>query len=367
MLSLIKIWSFNWKELEGESMAALDANPVGILGVDFVEYAGPTSFSFDNLFKQMGFLEMAKSEDQRLHLYRQGRISFILNYESNSFAENFALKHGPSICSMAFKVQDATVALKLVQSRGARVYEGKEGKKLANIPAIYGIGDSLIYFLDEKNKTDVYEKIFKLSFPLVEPKGFGMTNVDHFTNNVPKGEMDKWCDFYSHIFNFKNVRYFDIKGKQTGLLSKVMRSPCGTFSIPINEPTEGKSQIQEYLEEYKGSGIQHLALITNDILSTLEVSKNQKLEYLTPPPRSYYELLKDRLPIVTEEVKKLEDNAVLVDGDHDGYLLQIFTKNVIGPIFFEIIQRKNHFGFGEGNFQALFDAIERDQKLRGYL
>jgi 4-hydroxyphenylpyruvate dioxygenase len=348
-------------------MATSDLNPIGILGVDFVEYTGPASFSFESLFKRMGFTQTAKSEAGSLQLFQQGKIKFILNNEKSSFAENFAKAHGPAICSMAFKVQNAELAFKSAVAKGAKAYEGKEGKKLVNMPAVYGIGDSLIYFMDEQNKAEVYEKIFNLKFPLSEPKGFGMINVDHFTNNVPKGDMEKWCNFYADIFNFKNVRYFDIKGKQTGLQSKVMKSPCGTFCIPINEPTEGKSQIQEYLDEYKGSGIQHLALTTDNILTTLESSKSQNLEYLTPPPKSYYEMLKDRLPIVTEEVNKLESNAVLVDGDHDGYLLQIFTKNVIGPIFYEIIQRKNHFGFGEGNFQALFDAIERDQQLRGYL
>lgn len=348
-------------------MAIADSNPMGILGVDFVEYAGPSSFSFEGLFKRMGFVETAATNDKATRLFQQGKIKFILNNDKNSFAESFAKLHGPAICSMAFWVQDATTAFKLAQSKGARAYEGIEGKKLVNYPAVYGIGDSLIYFIDEKNKFEIYEKMFNLKFPLAEPKGFGMINIDHFTNNVPKGEMKKWCDFYADIFNFKNIRHFDIKGAKTGLQSEVMKSPCGTFCIPINEPTEGKSQIQEYLDEYKGSGIQHLALITNDIVNTLETSKSQNLEYLTPPPQTYYDMMKDRLPNVTEDVARLQKNAILVDGDHDGYLLQIFTKNVIGPIFYEIIQRKNHFGFGEGNFQALFDAIERDQQLRGYL
>lgn len=348
-------------------MAIADSNPMGILGVDFVEYTGPGSFSFETLFKRMGFIQTASGNANATQLFQQGKIKFVLNHEKGSFAESFAKMHGPAICSMAFHVQDATTAFKLAQNRGARAYEGKEGKKLVNLPAVYGIGDSLIYFLDEKNKSEVYEKIFNLKFPLAEPKGFGMINIDHFTNNVPRGDMKKWCDFYANIFNFKNVRHFDIKGKQTGLQSEVMKSPCGSFCIPINEPTEGKSQIQEYLDEYKGSGIQHLALLTDNIVSTLETSKSQNLEYLTPPPQTYYDMLKDRLPNVTEDVARLQKNAILVDGDHDGYLLQIFTKNVIGPIFYEIIQRKNHFGFGEGNFQALFDAIERDQQERGYL
>ena len=349
-------------------MAISDSNPVGILGVDFVEYCGPKEFSFEHLFVRLGFVETAHNKQNHLKLFQQGKIRFIINHQENSFAADFAKKHGPAINSMAFKVEDAAQAFKVAIERGAKAYSNELGTKLAaNIPAVYGIGNSLIYFLDDKNIKEVYKDLFSLNMPLVEPKGFGLMNLDHFTNNVPKGEMQTWCDFYMNIFNFKDVRYFDIKGKQTGLQSRVMRSPCATFSIPINEPTEGKSQIQEYLDEYKGSGIQHLALTTNDIVNTLETSKNQNIEYLTPPPNSYYQMLKDRLPNVTENIQRLEQNAILVDGDQEGYLLQIFTKNLIGPIFYEIIQRKNHFGFGEGNFQALFDAIERDQQLRGYL
>ncbi|MCK6597579.1 MAG: VOC family protein, partial [Bdellovibrionaceae bacterium] len=245
-------------------MAISDSNPVGILGVDFVEYCGPKEFSFEHLFVRLGFVETAHSKQNHLKLFQQGRIRFIINHQENSFAADFAKKHGPAINSMAFKVEDAALALKVAVARGAKAYNNELGAKLAkNIPAVYGIGDSLIYFLDDNNINEVYRDLFSLKMPLVEPKGFGLINLDHFTNNVPKGEMQTWCDFYMNIFNFKDVRYFDIKGKQTGLQSRVMRSPCATFSIPINEPTEGKSQIQEYLDEYKGSGIQHLALTTD--------------------------------------------------------------------------------------------------------
>ena len=221
--------------------------------------------------------------------------------------------------------------------------------------------------MDAANTKKLYSDIFKVKPENANPKGVGFSIVDHFTNNVPVGEMDKWCDFYRDVFNFRETLYFDIRGKSTSLLSKVMRSPCGKFAVPINEPGDKKSQIQEYLDEYKGSGIQHIALLTTDIVGTLENLKASKLEFLSAPPETYYKMLKERLPMVTEDIERLKTNAVLVDGDHEGYLLQIFSKNIIGPIFFEVIERKGHDGFGNGNFQALFDAIEADQRERGYL
>ncbi len=221
--------------------------------------------------------------------------------------------------------------------------------------------------MDQKNSAKLYNEIFKVSETSRKHTGVGFTEVDHFTNNVPVGEMQKWCDFYTKIFNFRETRFFDIRGAKTGLISKVMRSPCNKFAIPINEPSDTKSQIQEYLDEYKGSGVQHLALLTDNIIQTLENLKGAKLEFLTPPPGSYYEAVPERVPNVRENLNEIKKHAVLVDGDDQGYLLQIFSKNIIGPIFFEIIQRRNHTGFGEGNFQALFDAIERDQRDRGFL
>ncbi|MCX7978247.1 MAG: 4-hydroxyphenylpyruvate dioxygenase [Bdellovibrionaceae bacterium] len=343
-------------------------NPIGIDGVDFVEYSGPQASYFESLFTRMGFKMVSAHPTKQVKLFRQGDINFILNTEPGSFAADFAAAHGPCICAMAFRVKDAMKAFDLAVSRGARAYTGPESKKTVTpFPAVYGIGDSLIYFMDEKNISRLYGEILPVKPEDRAPIGVGMSVIDHFTNNVPRGEMNKWVDFYQRVFNFRETRYFHIKGQMTGLESKVMRSPCGKFSIPINEPTEAKSQIQEYLDEYKGSGVQHLALLTKDIIHTLETMKESKIEFLTPPPHTYYKLLRDRVPHVTEDIERLEKNAILVDGDEQGYLLQIFTKNVIGPIFYEIIQRKNHQGFGEGNFQALFDAIERDQKERGYL
>lgn len=349
-------------------MSITDSNPLGILGVEFVEYAGPQSFDFPKLFSKLSFTKTAQAGTQNIFLYQQGKIRFILNNEKNTFAEKFVQMHGPAVSSTGFIVEDSQHAFKVAVARGAIPFDpAKGGKGLGDLKAVYGIGDSLVYFLDKKDIPNFYEKVFGIKGALSEPKGSGLMYVDHFTNNVPKGEMQKWCDFYTNIFGFREARYFDIKGKATGLISKVMRSPCGTFSIPINEPTGTKSQIQEYLDEYKGSGIQHIALTTVNIINSLQEIKSKDIEFLTPPPKSYYQMLKDRLPNVREELTMLENNAILADGDHDGYLLQIFTKNMIGPIFFEIIQRENHFGFGDGNFQALFDAIERDQQERGYL
>ncbi len=345
-----------------------EQNPLGLYGVDFIEYSGPDAIYFQNLFARMGFSELAQIPNKKIKLYRQGDINFILNCEPNTFALSFTEAHGPSVCSTGFRVADADAAFAAAIKRGAKAYIGTAIEKGATpYPAIYGIGDSLIYFIDEKNHLDLYKKQFQLANLSSRPIGLGLNIVDHFTNNVPVGEMQKWCDFYEKVFNFREARYFDIRGSSTGLISKVMRSPCGLFSVPINEPSDPKSQIQEYLDQYKGSGIQHIALTTDHIVNTLESLKKNDLHFLNSPPPTYYQMLKDRLPMVSEDVGQLQKNAILVDGDEHGYLLQIFTKNIIGPVFFEVIQRKGHDGFGNGNFQALFDAIEADQRERGYL
>ena len=354
----------NWKNAK-----ITEQNPVGLHGVDFIEYSGPDAAYFENLFKKLGFVELGQIAGKKIKLFRQGDANFILNTEPGTFAVDFAKQHGPCASATGFRVADAQKAFETAVKRGARAYEGSDTVKgAAAYPAIYGIGNSLIYFIDEKNHKDLYENKFKVSDNANNfPVGLGLRYIDHFTNNVPVGEMQKWCDFYSKVLAFEEVRYFDIKGKTTGLISKVMRSPCGRFSVPINEPSDEKSQIQEYLDEYKGSGIQHIAITTDDIVPTLAQLRENKVEFLAPPPSTYYTQLKSRLPQVTEDLNRIEQHAILVDGDQSGYLLQIFSKNVIGPIFYEIIQRKGHKGFGEGNFQALFDAIEADQRARGYL
>ena len=336
-------------------------NPVGLDGMEFVEYTSPDPESLARLFEKLGFIKVGQHKRKNVELYRQRGINFILNKEQESFAESFQNAHGPSICATGFRVKDAEKALKVAIERGAKPCLDKGH----TFPAIYGIGDSLIYFVDNYHNDSTYNEDFDFVEDKVQ-KGVELMTIDHMTNNVPKGKMEEWEEFYSKIFNFRVIRFFDIKGKQTGLLSKAMRSPCNKICIPINEPTDGKSQIQEYIDEYKGSGIQHIALITPDIVRSVKGLKEQGVKFLDTPD-TYYEKLKERLPNVTEDIEVLKELRILADGDQDGYLLQIFTENMIGPIFFEIIQRKKHDGFGEGNFQALFDSIEEDQRRRGYL
>lgn len=343
-------------------------NPMGLNGVEFIEYVGTDPKHFETLFLRYGFKKIAQHPTQKIELYRQGDINFIVNTQPGTFGYEFAQKHGPSIASTGFRVKSAVESFRLATTRGGKGYLGTDAERGATpFPAIYGIGESLIYFMDKDNAKTLYQDIFKVAADLAPVKGMGFSIVDHFTNNVPVGDMDIWANFYTNVMGFRETKYFNIKGKTTGLISKVMRSPCNLFAVPINEPSDSKSQIQEYLDEYQGSGIQHVALLTDNIVETLENLKKNELDFLGAPPETYYAALKARLPAVTEDLERLRGNAILVDGDHDGYLLQIFSKNIIGPIFFEVIQRRGAIGFGEGNFQALFDAIEADQRERGYI
>lgn len=336
-------------------------NPCGLDGCAFIEFAGPDAKHLHETFQKLGFTLTGTHKTKDIFFYEQGGVKFIVNNEENSFAKDFKDAHGASACAMGLKTNNAKKAYEEVIKRGATNYVHR--KDVSGFDAIYGIGNSLVYFVDYENGNP-FEKDF--DFNGSDSKGFGLRYTDHMTNNVPTDEMQKWCDFYENLFNFKETRFFNIKGEATGLISKVMSSPCQKLAIPINEPTDPKSQIQEYIDEYKGSGIQHIALGTDDIVSTVRNMREQGIEFLDVPD-TYYDALKERLPLVTEDIDELKKLKILVDGDQKGYLLQIFTKNLFGPIFIEIIQRKKHNGFGEGNFQALFDAIERDQRERGVL
>lgn len=343
-------------------------NYLNLCGIEFVEFATDNPEALHRLFIEFGFSRTMSHKNKKIDYYRQNDIHFLLNYEKGSFGEQFSKMHGPSISSMGFRVKDAQEAHSVALERGAK--EGKGDYKFGNgkdLLGIFGIGDSIIYFTDKFEDPTFYHDIgFE---PLETPdkvpnKGF--ISIDHLTNNVPKGSMQAWADFYKNIFGFSEVRYFDIRGMKTGLTSYALQSPCKTFCIPINEGSEAKSQINEYLEEYKGAGIQHLAFTTHDIVKSLDQLSGSSIETLNID-HEYYSEVFDRVPNVTEDPKVLEEHQILVDGDEKGYLLQIFTKNLIGPIFIEIIQRKNHYSFGEGNFSALFRSIEKDQEKRGYL
>jgi 4-hydroxyphenylpyruvate dioxygenase len=381
-------------------------NPLGTDGFEFIEYAAPDPAALGRLFERMGFTAIARHRAKNVLLYRQGGVNFVVNAEPDSFARSFARVHGPSICAIAFRVSDAARAYRGCVEHGAWGVEAHPGPMELNIPAIKGIGDSLIYLVDRypgsaaNGGSDV--SIYDIDFiPLPgadrHPQGAGLTYIDHLTHNVHRGRMDEWASFYERLFNFREVRYFDIEGQLTGLKSKAMTSPCGKIRIPINESSDDKSQIQEYLVDYRGEGIQHVALGTGDIHKTVEALRKSGVDFQDTPD-TYFEALATRLPGHREDTGRLRQNRILLDGRtaaqadelireavgtasiasgtaapavanpvKDEMLLQIFTKTVIGPIFFEIIQRKGNEGFGEGNFRALFESIEQDQIRRGVL
>lgn len=360
-------------------------NPMGTDGFEFIEYAAPDPKALGALFEQMGFAAIARHRHKDVTLYRQGDINFIINAEQDSFAQRFARQHGPSICAIAFRVNDAGFAYKRALELGAWGFDNKTGPMELNIPAIKGIGDSLIYFVDRWRGKDSARgigagaigdiSIYDVDFVAIpgaqaNPVGNGLTYIDHLTHNVHRGRMKEWAEFYENLFNFKEVRYFDIEGKLTGLKSKAMTSPCGKIRIPINESSDDKSQIAEYLDLYHGEGIQHIALGTDDIYTTVERMQAQQVVFQDTID-TYYDLVDRRLPEHGEKLDDLRRLRILIDGNsnatHRELLLQIFTQTVIGPIFFEIIQRKGDQGFGEGNFRALFESIELDQIKRGVL
>jgi 4-hydroxyphenylpyruvate dioxygenase len=346
-------------------------NPMGTDGFEFVEYTAPDSRALAILFEQLGFSAVARHRSKDVTLYRQGEINFILNHEQDSFAQSFARVHGPSVCALGIRVHDAASAYKRAVDLGAKPYQGKVGPMELNIPSFRGIGGSLIYLIDRYGTQSIYDVDFvPLPGAFPAPKGVGLKVIDHLTHNVQAGRMDVWAEFYEKLFNFREIRYFDIKGKKTGLTSRALVSPCGKIKIPINEPSDKKSQIQEYLNAYHGEGIQHIALSTEDIFTTVEQLRERDVTFMETPD-SYYDMLEQRLPNHGQDVARLRQNRILLDGEpmdkagKEDLLLQIFTQTVIGPIFFEIIHRRGNEGFGEGNFQALFEAIEMDQIKRG--
>jgi 4-hydroxyphenylpyruvate dioxygenase len=346
--------------------AAVD-NPLGTDGFEFVEYTAPDSALLRSLFERLGFPVVARHRSKNVTLHRQGDINFIINAEAGSFGQRFAQQHGPSACAMAFRVRDAAFAYKRCIELGAKPIETPVGPMELHIPAIEGIGGSLIYLVDRYGERTIYDVDFiPVAVPANTPSA-GLTYIDHLTHNVARGNMNKWAGFYEKLFNFREIRYFDIEGKKTGLFSRAMTSPCGKIRIPINESQDDKSQIEEYLREYHGEGIQHIALASTDIYRTVDVLRRQGVAFQDTPD-TYYEGVAARVPGHGEKLDELARRRILIDGNPqkgEGVLLQIFTQNVIGPIFFEIIQRKGNEGFGEGNFRALFESIELDQIRRG--
>ncbi|HZX71451.1 MAG TPA: 4-hydroxyphenylpyruvate dioxygenase [Rhodanobacter sp.] len=349
-------------------------NPMGIDGFEFVEFAAPTGRADElhDLFKRMGFSAVLKHKTRRITVYRQNGVNFLLNEEPASFAADFAEKHGPSACGFAIRFKkSAAEVLATVLGNGGEAMTDKAASKAVDASVVKGIGDCMLYLVDRYGGAG---SIYDADYVPIEgagqnPAGFGLTFIDHLTHNLYFGNMQKWSDYYEKLFNFREIRYFDIKGAKTGLVSKAMTAPDGIVRIPLNESNDPKSQINEYLDAYKGEGIQHIACFTDDIYATVEKMREAGVEFLDTPD-SYFEVIDERIPNHGEDVPRLAKNKILIDADKETkkrLLLQIFTQNNIGPIFFEIIQRKGNEGFGEGNFQALFESIERDQMKRGFL
>jgi len=352
-----------------------EANPMGTDGLEFVEYAHPEPEKLGKLFATMGFTLVAKHRSKNVQLWRQGDLNFVVNAEPQSFAQRFAAEHGPCACAMAFRVVDAKKAYERALSLGAEPGETSVGPMELAIPAIKGIGGSLLYFVDRYGEKG---SIWDVDFVWTgerdpKPENCGLYYLDHLTHNVLRGRMDHWAGWYQKLFNFREIRFFNIEGKLTGLISRAMTSPCGKIRIPINESLDDKSQIEEYLREYKGEGIQHVAMGCRDIYESVAKLGANGLPFMPQPPATYYEKIDARVPGHGEDIAKLKASGVLIDGEGvvDGgmtkVLLQIFSGTVLGPIFFEFIQRKGDDGFGEGNFRALFESIEEDQIRRGVL
>ena len=350
-------------------------NPMGIDGFEFVEFAAPAGQAglLRDYFRKLGFTQVAHHRSRPITTWRQGDCTLLLNEDPDSFAARFAQKHGPSACGFAIRVQKlADWARTQALRNGAEAFEaGDELSKAVAAPVIKGIGDCMLYLVDRYDAKGtihdpdyVYEEGVEL-----KPEGFGLTFIDHLTHNLYHGNMARWADYYERLFNFREIRYFDIKGSKTGLASKAMTAPDGIVRIPLNESNDPKSQINEYLDAYKGEGIQHIACFTDDIYVTVEKMREAGIEFLDTPD-TYFDVIDQRIPNHGEDVERLRRNAILIDADMETksrLLLQIFGQNAFGPIFFEIIQRKGNEGFGEGNFQALFESIERDQMRRGVL
>ncbi len=348
-------------------------NPAGTDGFEFVEFAHEEAEKLETLFTRMGYTPVAKHKSKNITVWRQGDINYILNAEPGSHGMKFVEKHGPCAPSMAWRVVDAKHAFDHAVSKGAEPYTGDD--KTLEVPAIVGIGGSILYFIDAYGETgSAYDAEFDwLGERDPKPEGVGFYYLDHLTHNVYRGNMDKWWDFYRDLFNFKQIHFFDIAGKITGLVSRAITSPCGKIRIPLNESTDDKSQIEEYLKKYNGEGIQHIAVGTDGIYDATDRLAANDLKFMPGPPDTYYEKSHDRVQGHDEPIERMKTHGILIDGEGvvDGgmtkILLQIFSKTVIGPIFFEFIQRKGDEGFGEGNFRALFESIEEDQIRRGVL
>jgi 4-hydroxyphenylpyruvate dioxygenase len=355
-------------------MTDLFENPLGLMGFEFVEFASPEPDVLEPIFARLGFAEVARHRSKDVSLYRQGDINFIVNREPKSAAAYFAAEHGPSACGMAFRVRDSHHAYRIALERGAQPMEMPTGPMELRLPAVKGIGGAPLYLIDRFGDG---ASIYDIDFKFIEgidrhPKGHGFRIIDHLTHNVYRGRMAYWAGFYERIFGFREIRYFDIKGEYTGLTSRAMTAPDGRIRIPLNEEASRTTgQIEEFLMKFNGEGIQHIALLTEDLHASVDSLRKAGVPLMSAPPSTYYEMLEERLPGHGEKANELHARGILLDGTTEGgkqrLLLQIFSQTLLGPVFFEFIQRKGDEGFGEGNFKALFESLERDQLRRGVI
>jgi 4-hydroxyphenylpyruvate dioxygenase len=351
------------------AQAPVHENPLGLDGFEFVEFTSPDPEALAGLFTALGFTHMGNHRSKNVRHYAQGDINLILNMEPAGQAAEFRQAHGPSANGMAFRVKDAKAAFAMAVERGATPVETARGPGELEIPAIEGIGGSYLYLVDRYGAEQIYDVDFEPVPGAVRGAGVGLHTLDHLTHNVNRGRMVHWASFYESIFNFRQIRYFDIEGQQTALVSKAMTAPDDKIRIPLNESQDEHSQIEEFLREYKGEGIQHIALATDDIFATVDAMRANGVRF-QDSPETYYDMIDQRLPGHGHSIDEMRKRRILIDGSPEtgeGLLLQIFTENMVGPIFFEIIQRKGNQGFGEGNFKALFESIELDQIRRGVL
>jgi len=355
-------------------MPDLFENPMGLMGFEFVEFAAPVAGTLEPVFETLGFRKIAQHRSKDVALFRQGEINFIINNEPKSAASYFAAEHGPCACGMAFRVRDSHKAYARALDQGAQPIEMPTGPMELRLPAIKGIGGAPLYLID---RFEEGKSIYDIDFEFIagadrHPIGHGLKSIDHLTHNVYRGRMAYWAGFYERIFNFKEIRYFDIKGEYTGLTSKAMTAPDGRIRIPLNEEASRTTgQIEEFLMKFNGEGIQHIALLSDDLLSSVDSLRSAGVPLMSAPPATYYRMLDQRLPGHGEKAGELQSRGILLDGSTEGgrprLLLQIFSNTLLGPVFFEFIHRKGDEGFGEGNFKALFESLERDQIERGVI
>ncbi len=334
------------------------SNPLGIAGIGFIEFASPTPAKLATLWCEFGFSRTHEHRHYSIELWRQNDLTFLVNEQRGSFAEQYAQQHGPSIPSMGWLCDDPERAARVAVRHGARPYEYETP---FGAPAVYGVGGSLIHFIE----ASLWQESFvSLKQPeIVAQKG--ITRIDHLTNQVMQGTLSTWVDFYKQIFGFTEVRSFDHRLKRGVDHSYALRSPEGSFCILINEADDHRPQSEEFLHAHKGAGIQHLALLTNDLLACLDSLRGTSIQTVTADA-VYYADAFERVPQARRDCDRIKAHGVLVDGDEHEYFMQVFTAPIIGPIVIELIERKHLVSLSEEELGAMLRAAELDPHRHGF-